>query len=68
MERDTQAQEPTPATQAAATDEMTDEQLDQVAGGIIGTELDSGFQAEDGRRSSRPSGGANYSGGISTDL
>jgi hypothetical protein len=29
------AQEPTPTSQAAATDEMTDEQLDQVAGGKI---------------------------------
>jgi hypothetical protein len=46
---------------------MTDEQLDRVAGGIIATELDNGFQAEDGRRSSHP-GGVNYSGGISTDL
>ena len=53
MERDTQAQEPTPTSEAAATDEMTDAQLDQVAGGIIGSELDSGFQAEDGRRSAR---------------
>jgi hypothetical protein len=44
MERDTQAQEPTPTSQAAATDEMTDEQLEQVAGGIIGSELDSGYK------------------------
>jgi hypothetical protein len=67
MEPNTPAQEPTPTGQTAASDEMTDEQLDRVAGGIIATELDNGFQAEDGRRSSHP-GGVNYSGGISTDL
>jgi hypothetical protein len=40
MEQDTQAQEPTPTSQAAATDEMTDEQLDQVAGGNTVEPLD----------------------------
>jgi hypothetical protein len=61
MERDTQAQEPetTAAEPPQMAEELSDEQLDQFAGGIIGTELDSGFQAEDGART-RHTGGANF--------
>jgi hypothetical protein len=40
MEREPQAQEPAPTSQAAASDEMTDEQLDQVAGGNTVEPLD----------------------------
>ena len=40
MERDTQAQEPTPTSPIAATEEMTDEQLEQVAGGNTVEPLD----------------------------